>query len=115
MQDVCRMAIKQTISICASHTPISSAVDAGLFPVTSTLLCLCMTSGGADGRYTFVNGTDLRPYKLKSGAQFLLQGIHTTLKMHYNDTLDFLIASNSTSESFVRVSMTGSVLFSLSL
>ena len=53
--------------------------------------------------YTFVNGTDLRQYHLKSGAQYLLQGFHTTLKMHYNDTLDFLVISNSTTETVVRV------------
>ena len=36
-------------------------------------LCCCPLLGGADGRYTFVGSSDLRPYKLKSGAAFIMQ------------------------------------------
>lgn len=47
--------------------------------------------GGADGRYTYINGYDYRPYNESTGVQFQLQGMHTTLVHHYNDTLDMLI------------------------
>ena len=63
-----------------------------------------LTTGGDDGRYTYVNSSDLRPYKIPSGAQFLLQAFHTTLTHHYNDTLNFLLLSNSTTETVVHVS-----------
>ena len=59
--------------------------------------------GGDDGRYTFINSSDLRPYKIPSGAQFLMQAMHATLVHHYNDTLNFLLLSNSTSETIVHV------------
>ena len=70
-------------------------------PWLSTICIGSPTAEGADGRYRFVNGTRLGPHD--SGAQYLLQGVHTTLKMHYNDTLDFLVISNSTTETIVRV------------
>ena len=60
-------------------------------------------TGGDDGRYTFVNSSDLRPYKEKSGAQFLMQAMHTTLTHHYSDTLNFLLLSNSTTDTIVHV------------
>ena len=59
--------------------------------------------GGVDGQYTYINSSDLRPYKEKSGAQFLLQAMHTTLSHHYNDTLNFLLLSNSTKDTVVHV------------
>ena len=60
-------------------------------------------TGGDDGRYTFVNSSDLRPYKEKSGAQFLMQAMHTTLTHHYSDTLNFLLLSNTTTDTIVHV------------
>ena len=57
----------------------------------------------------FVNGTHLSPHE--SGAEYLLQGVHTTLKMHYNDTLDFLVIKSS-NETIVRVSGGKAVTFS---
>lgn len=68
-------------------------------PVT-TLICV----GGADGRYTYVNGYDYRPDHMKSGVAFQLQGIHTTLVHHYNDTLDFLVISTAPNTTTVQVS-----------
>ena len=62
--------------------------------------------GGNDKRYKFVNGSDLRPYKIKSGVEFMIQAIHTTKVHHYNDTLDFLLSSNppgSKDETLVQV------------
>lgn len=53
-----------------------------------------LKSGGNDKHYKFVNGSDLRPYKIKSGVEFMIQAIHTTKVHHYNDTLDFLLSSN---------------------
>ncbi|XP_064600882.1 uncharacterized protein LOC135467051 [Liolophura sinensis] len=54
-----------------------------------------LTNGGPDSRYTFKGGYDLRKDKAK--ADFILQGWHTTLKNHYNDTLDFtLVPTNDT-------------------
>ena len=41
---------------------------------------------------------------MKSGVSFLLQGIHTTLVHHYNDTLNFLILSTPTNTTTVQVS-----------
>ncbi len=51
-------------------------------------------TGGADGRYKFVNSTDYR--KDNISVQYQLQGIHSTLVHHYNDTLDFLVKKADT-------------------
>ncbi|XP_070541547.1 uncharacterized protein [Ptychodera flava] len=48
-----------------------------------------LQKGGADDRYKFIGGSDLRQYNVT--AQFILQGQHTTLVMHYNDTLNFAL------------------------
>ena len=61
-----------------------------------------LQKGGADGRYTFVNGTDYTQAHIKGGVQYQLQGIHRTLVHHYNDTLDFLVISNSSNVTIVR-------------
>lgn len=53
--------------------------------------------GGADSLYTYIGSSDLRPYNLTSGAKYMIQAIHTTLVMRYNDTLDFVVASTSSS------------------
>lgn len=56
--------------------------------------------------YTYVGSSDLRPYNLTSGAMYMIQAIHTTLVMRYNDTLDFVVVSTSSSPplfSVVRV------------
>ena len=71
----------------------------------SSIISMCVYIGGNDGRYTYVNSSDLRPYHIKSGAQFLMQAVHTTMTHHYNDTLNFLLLSNSTSETIVHVSI----------
>ena len=60
-------------------------------------------AGGADGRYTYVGGYDYRPDHIKSGLAFQLQGIHSTLVHHYNDTLDMLIVSTKPNMSTVQV------------
>ena len=67
-------------------------------------MAILLFAGGADGRYTYVNGYDYRPEHMKSGVAFQLQGIHTTLVHHYNDTLDFLILSTPTNTTIVQVS-----------
>ncbi|XP_064382650.1 uncharacterized protein LOC135331434 [Halichondria panicea] len=53
-----------------------------------------LKKGGADGRYKFVNSTDYR--KDNISVQYQLQGIHSTLVHHYNDTLDFLVEKADT-------------------
>ena len=60
--------------------------------------------GGADGRYRYVNEYDLRPSNEPDHSQFIMQGIHTTLVHHYNDTLNFLIISSDNKTSTVHVS-----------
>lgn len=55
-----------------------------------------LKAGGADGRYTFIGGSDLRQYNVS--ADFILQGWHSTLVHHYNDTLDFTFSSASNSK-----------------
>ena len=50
--------------------------------------------GGADTRYTFVNGTDYR--KENNSVYYQLQAIHSTKVHHYNDTLDMLIYNKDT-------------------
>lgn len=52
-------------------------------------------------RYTFVNSTDYRKDKIP--VKYQLQAIHTTKVMHYNDTLDFLIFSNDSMKTIVKV------------
>jgi hypothetical protein len=41
---------------------------------------------------------------MKSGVAFQLQGIHSTLVHHYNDTLDILILSTPKNTTVVQVS-----------
>ena len=60
--------------------------------------------GGADGRYRYVNEYDLRPYSEPDHSQFIMQGIHSTLVHHYNDTLNFLVISPNNKTSTVQVS-----------
>lgn len=60
--------------------------------------------GGADGRYRYVNEYDLRPSNEPDHSQYIMQGIHTTLVHHYNDTLNFLIISSDNKTSTVHVS-----------
>jgi len=66
--------------------------------------------GGADSRYTFVNGTDYTKDNITSGVKYQLQAIHRTLVHHYNDTLDFLVISNSSDMSIARVSLRARLL-----
>ena len=54
--------------------------------------------GGADGRYTLAGTDDYRQDHPK-GIQYMMQGIHTTLVHHYNDTLNFIIATEGSSNS----------------
>ena len=60
--------------------------------------------GGADGRYRYVGEYDLRPYNEPDHTQFIMQGIHSTLVHHYNDTLNFLVMSSDNITSTVHVS-----------
>lgn len=55
----------------------------------NTALVEKMKNSGPDGRYFFVDYTDLRPYN--KSAHFISQGIHTTFKRQYNDTVNFVI------------------------
>lgn len=50
-----------------------------------------LQSGGNDGFYKFINGSDLRPYHIPDGVEYILQGTHTSRVMHYVDTLDMNI------------------------
>jgi len=67
-------------------------------------LLLIFRVGGADGRYRFTGVYDLRPYGEKDHSQFIMQGIHSTLVHHYNDTLNFLIISPNNKTTTVQVS-----------
>ncbi|XP_072026759.1 uncharacterized protein [Amphiura filiformis] len=51
-----------------------------------------LTAGGADGRYTFIAGSDNTKYNIS--CLYQIQGWHTTLEHHYNDTLNFSIYGN---------------------
>ena len=59
--------------------------------------------GGADTRYTYVGGYDYRNASMKSGVAFQLQGVHSTMVHHYNDTLDFLVISKNPKMTTVQV------------
>lgn len=61
-----------------------------------------LKAGGADGRYRFINGSDYRKAGRASGVQYQLQGVHSTLVHHYNDTLNMIVLSNSSDSSVVR-------------
>lgn len=61
-----------------------------------------LKSGGADGRYRFTGEQDLRPYNLSDHSQFIMQGIHSTLVNHYNDTLNFLLISHDSKNTMVH-------------
>lgn len=58
-------------------------------------------------RYTFVNGTDYRSDNISAGVKYQLQAIHSTMKYHYNDTLDMLVISKVPMETTVRVRESG--------
>lgn len=61
-----------------------------------------LKKGGADGRYRYVGEYDLRPYNEPDHSQFIMQGIHSTLVHHYNDTLNFLVMSSDNITSTVH-------------
>lgn len=60
-------------------------------------------TGGADSRYKYVNSSDLRQLKLPGGVKYTLQAVHTTLKHHYNDTLNMVVTSNSSKVTIMKV------------
>ncbi|XP_078588805.1 uncharacterized protein LOC144869408 [Branchiostoma floridae x Branchiostoma japonicum] len=51
-----------------------------------------LQNGGADKWYRYIGGVDMRTYN--STASFILQGVHTTLVYHYNDTLNFVLTDD---------------------
>ncbi|XP_078589020.1 uncharacterized protein LOC144869522 [Branchiostoma floridae x Branchiostoma japonicum] len=55
-------------------------------------IMMSLKNGGADGRYSYSGGDDLRPYNIS--ASFILQGVHMTLVHHYNDTLNFVLVDD---------------------
>ena len=68
------------------------------------------SKGGPDGRYTpqmTAEGTllfaDLRPYNISGGVDFLGQVHHATKVHHYNDTINMLISSPSTTNTELTV------------
>ena len=69
----------------------------------SVLIHYVLCSGGPDKRYTFVNEEDYRSDKIPSGVKYQLQAIHTTLEHKYNDTLNFLIRSNTSEVTLLEV------------
>ena len=60
-------------------------------------------TGGADGRYTYAGGYDYRSEHMKSGVEFLQQGVHSTLVHHYNDTVNFLVIATKPDMTTVQV------------
>ncbi|XP_065890748.1 uncharacterized protein [Dysidea avara] len=68
-----------------------------------------LKKGGADGRYRFTGVYDLRPYGEKDHSQFIMQGIHSTLVHHYNDTLNFLVISPNNKTTTVRAFSTSQI------
>ena len=83
----------------------STTGNVDIFSASGLLCYFLWLVGGADGRYQLVDTDDYRndhPH----GIQYMMQGTHTTLVHHYNDTLNFIIASegNSTKKTMVEVS-----------
>lgn len=60
-------------------------------------------SGGIDKQYSFVAGSDIRKENLTSGAKYRIQATHPSVNASFNDTLSFVLASNSSSTTIVRV------------
>ena len=60
-------------------------------------------SGGIDKQYSFVVGQDIRKENLTSGAKYRIQATHPSLNASFDDTLSFVLASNSSSATIVRV------------
>ena len=60
-------------------------------------------SGGMDKHYSFVAGSDIRKENLTSGAKYRIQATHPSVNASFNDTLSFVLASNSSSSTIVRV------------
>ena len=50
-----------------------------------------------------MNEEDYRQDKIASGVKYQLQAVHTTLAHHYNDTLNFLIRSNTSDITILEV------------
>ena len=65
------------------------------------LVLLC--AGGSDKVYKFIQGTDIRNDNLTSGAQYRIQATHPSVNASYTDALSFILASNSSSATIVRV------------
>lgn len=51
-----------------------------------------LQGGGADGRYTLIHDADYTSANIS--AQYVIQGWHTTLTHHYNDTMNLVIYAN---------------------
>lgn len=62
-----------------------------------------MISGGIDKQYSFVAGSDIRKENLTSGAKYRIQATHPSVNASFDDTLSFVLASNSSSATIVRV------------
>ena len=62
-----------------------------------------MIAGGIDKKYSFVAGSDIRKDNLTSGAQYRIQATHPSVNASFDDTLSFVLASNSSSATIVRV------------
>lgn len=58
---------------------------------------------------------DYRDAKIASGVKYQLQAAHTTLVHHYNDTLNFLIRSNTSDITIVEVNGWPALLSVLSI
>ena len=60
-------------------------------------------TGGIDKQYSFVAGSDIRKDNLISGAKYRIQATHPSVNASFDDTLSFVVASNSSSTTIVRV------------
>ena len=65
---------------------------------------LLLHAGGSDKLYKFVKGSDIRKDNLTSGAQYRIQATHPSVDAKFNDSLSFVLASNSSSVTIVSVS-----------
>ena len=67
-------------------------------------------TGGSDKLYRFVKGSDIRKDNLTSGAQYRIQATHPSMNTSFDDSLSFVLASNSSSVTIVRVRMLHTVV-----
>ena len=72
-------------------------------PFLTCIHTIILAAGGIDKKYKFVQGTDFRKENLTSGAKYRIQATHPSINASFSDDLSFVLASNSSSATVVRV------------